>query len=64
MVMLQDFLAKVEARKASVGMSDTQGDTEAMRNKGERRTPQKRELLRRAAERARASGREPVASYY
>ncbi len=35
-----------------------------MRNKGGRRTPEKRELLRRVQERARAAGVEPLKSYY
>jgi hypothetical protein len=54
-VQLERFLADVEARKASRGVVE---DTEALRNKGARRTPAKRELLRRAEERARtAAGR-------
>ena len=36
-----------------------------MRNPGDRRTPEKRELLRRTEERARAAGRNvPLKSYY
>lgn len=64
MVMLRDFLARIETRKAALGMSETPTAVEAMRNKGARRTPQKRELLRRTIIRARAAGREPVVSYY
>lgn len=64
MVMLRDLLAQIETRKAALGMSETPAAVEAMRNKGERRTSQKRELLRRTTIRARAAGREPVVSYY
>lgn len=64
MTTLRTFLAAVEARKASLGMSDTPAATEAMRNKGACRTPEKRELLRRVEARAIAAGREPVVSYY
>jgi hypothetical protein len=45
-------------------MIDTPAATEAMRNKGGQRTPAKRELLRRAAARARAAGRKPVIAYF
>ena len=64
MITLRDFLAQVEARKAALGMSDTPAATEVMRNKGARRTSEKRELLRRVEARAVAAGREPVLSYY
>ena len=64
MTSLRDFLARVEARKAALGMSDMPAATEAMRNKGARRTPEKRELLRRVEARAVAAGRRPVISYY
>ena len=61
---LQDYLAKIEARKAELGLLDTPERTDAMRNKGGNRTPEKRELLRRIEERARAAGLEPLRAYY
>jgi len=64
MVELREFLVGVAARKAALGMLDTPTETEAMRNKGLRRTPEKRELLRRNAERAVSSGVKPVPSHY
>jgi hypothetical protein len=64
MVTLRDFISSVENRKAELGMSDTPTAIEAMRNKGANRTPEKRELLRRADERARAAGLEPIPAYY
>src|SRR5665213_3411354 len=47
-IRLRDYLGQVEARKAALGMADTAADADALRNKGARRTPEKRELLRRA----------------
>ena len=61
---LDELLNVIEARKAAIGMSDTPEMIDAFRNKGDRRTPEKRELLRRIEGRARAAGREPVAAYY
>ena len=64
MMTLDQFLADIRARKAALGMIDTPEEVEAMRNKGGRRTPEKRELLRRIEKRARAAGVEPLKSYY
>lgn len=64
MITLQDHLARVEARKIELGIIDTPAAIEAMRNKGGKRTAEKRELLRRTAARARAAGRKPIISYF
>ena len=64
MMTLDQFLADIKARKAALGMIDTPAEVEAMRNKGGRRTPEKRELLRRVEERARTAGVELPKSYY
>lgn len=61
---LDSFLAEVRARKRQLGLVDTPERTEAMRNRGENRTPEKRALLRRIEERAREAGLEPIRSYY
>ncbi len=61
---LDQFLADIKARKGALGMMDTPAEVEAMRNKGGRRTPEKRELLHRVEERARAAGVKPFKSYY
>ena len=58
---LQDL---IEARKAAAGLCDTPATTDALRNEGTRRTPEKRELLRRIEERARAAGEKPVRANY
>ncbi len=64
MMTLDQFLADIKARKAALSMTDTPEEVEAMRNKSGRRTPKKRELLRRIEERARAAGVELLKSYY
>lgn len=63
-ISMADFTAQIEARKREIGMVDDASTTEAMRNKGANRTPQKRVLLARIEERAIAAGRKPVRSYY
>jgi len=59
-VGLRQLQEMIEARKAAAGLRDTPGATDALRNEGTRRTPEKRELLRRVEDRARAASREPV----
>lgn len=64
MEALFDFLARIEAHKAALDIVETPERAEALRNKGGNRAPEKRELLRRCAKRARAAGRDPVSAYY
>jgi hypothetical protein len=54
---INDLSAYIARRRAELGMTDH--DDWLMRNSGENRTPEKRELLRRIAERCRAAGIEP-----
>jgi hypothetical protein len=54
---LSTFLAIVAERKRVLGITD-EAYVRA-RNRGRRRTPEKRELLRRIQRRARAAGTEP-----
>ena len=54
-VILRDYLAQVATRKGALNMADTATETEAMRNKGTRRTSEKRELLRRIRARSEAA---------
>ncbi len=63
-IALTTIQQQVSARKAALGMIDAAAEIEAMRNKGERRTRQKRELLRRAEQRAQAAGLLPAAAYF
>ena len=63
-ISMADFTAQIEARKREIDMVDDAATTEAMRNKGGNRTPEKRVLLARIEERAIAAGRKPVRSYY
>lgn len=61
---LRELQARVRTRKARLGISEDAAAVEAMRNKGGVRTGAKRELLRRAGERARVAGKTPTKSYY
>lgn len=56
-VPVQDFVARVQARKAALGLTDA--DFVAARNSGLRRTEGKRAQLRAIAERAKAAGLTP-----
>jgi hypothetical protein len=55
---LDAFVRHIEERKQALGI--TAQDIEAARNSGNRRTPEKREFLRRIQERARRLGVEPM----
>ena len=57
-----DYLRRVAARKRELGITDD--DIEAVRNSGTRRTPEKRELLARIADRARRAGKTPLPANY
>jgi len=61
---LECFLEKAEQRKAVAGLDESEAAVDARRNKGGRRTPAKRLLLRSTERRARAAGANLVASYY
>jgi hypothetical protein len=63
-ISLTELWAFVDQRKAELGIVDTPERTEALRNKGLNRTPEKRELLRRAQERAIAAGVKPIKAYF
>lgn len=59
-----EFQAQIIARKHALGILLTEGDMEACRNEGRRRTASKRELLRQIDTRARAAGLSPIKAYY
>lgn len=63
-VILAELLEGIRERKRLLGIVDTPERTEAMRNRGSRRTSQKRELLARIEARAREAGVEPLKGYY
>lgn len=63
-VTLEEHLALRRAAQERAGVSFTPEYVERLRNKGLRRTPEKREALRRNEERARATGVEPIKAYY
>lgn len=63
-VSLAILRQQATARKAELGMRETSVEIEAMRNKGANRTPEKRELLRRADQRAKLAGVQVVAAHF
>lgn len=58
------FLREAEQRKCDLGMIETDGDVEALRNKGSARTTAKRELLAKAQARASKAGSTMPPSYF
>jgi hypothetical protein len=62
-IRLDDLLAGIAARKAALGL-DVPGSDDALRNPGDRRTPEKREMLQCIEERARAVGIKPLPANY
>lgn len=60
---LNGYLGAVKARKAALGLDEGARAVEARRNKGGRRTANKRTLLGNAARRAEAAGVTPIVSY-
>ena len=63
-VSLATLRQQASTRKAELGIRDTPAEVEAMRNKGVNRTPEKRELLRRAEQRAKIAGVQAVAAHF
>jgi hypothetical protein len=55
---IQNFVRDVESRKQAVGMTD--GTIALARNSGLRRKAEKREMISRIQDRARAAGLEPL----
>ncbi|MDE1916831.1 MAG: hypothetical protein KGJ57_12630 [Sphingomonadales bacterium] len=58
------FVAEAEAYKQQMGLEDTPAATEALRNKGDNRTSQKRGMLARLERRAREAGRQSLPGHY
>lgn len=63
-ISLADLRARIAEAKRRIAWVDDEASTEALRNKGARRTVAKRALLARAEERARKAGRKPIKAYY
>ncbi len=63
-VSLTHLQKQVEARRDALGILDTPAEVEALRNKGARRTPEKRALLARIRQRALEAGVEPLKAYF
>ncbi|PZU70233.1 MAG: hypothetical protein DI554_00380 [Sphingobium sp.] len=58
---LRKYWARIAQRKKALGLDDP-ALTERLRNSGEQRTPEKREMLDRMEDRAKKAGVPPVKS--
>lgn len=58
------FVSEAEQRKRQLEIDESPEAVDAMRNKGRRRSPEKRAMLANASARARAAGRAAVPAYY
>jgi hypothetical protein len=58
------FVSESEQTKRRLGIDESSKAVDAMRNKGGRRSTSKRILPAKAAERARAAGRQPIPAYF
>jgi hypothetical protein len=63
-ISMASLRIQTEAKKRSIGWVDSDANTELLRNKGDNRTSEKRELLARIEARSRAAGKIPIRSYY
>ena len=63
-ISLEDFQRDLEARKAQLGICFTPELLEALRNKGDRRTPEKVEMLREIRRRCLEAGVDPLPAYW
>jgi hypothetical protein len=63
-ITIEELSAQVDAAIERAGIVYTPEYVERLRNKGLRRTAEKRELLRIIDERTRAAGLEPTRAYY
>ncbi len=61
---LSDFLAQRDARAKQQGLVFTAEMQDALRNKGDRRTGEKRAALQRIEERCAEAGVEPLKAQY
>jgi hypothetical protein len=63
-VKLFEYLEWAEERRAALAAAGLLPPDEALRNRGLNRTEEKRELLRRVEERAKAAGITTMKAYY
>jgi hypothetical protein len=63
-ISLSDFLTRRDARAKQLGIIFTQKLNDTLRNKGSRRTAEKRAALRRIEERCAEAGVEPLKAHY
>jgi hypothetical protein len=63
-ITLTEHLSRISTARERAGIVFTPDYVEELRNKGLRRTPEKREMLSVIDERSRAAGTEPRVAYY
>ena len=63
-IALSEHLSRVRDARERAGIVFAPDYVEELRNKGLRRTPEKRDMLRAIDERSRAAGLEPRMAYY
>lgn len=63
-ITLAEHLSRVRDARERAGIVFTPDYEESLRNKGLRRTSEKREMLRAIDDRSRAAGLEPRLAYY
>ena len=63
-ISLSDFRSGVEARCEKLGIIYTPEMIESLRNKGFRRTPEKRAMLQSIEDRCLAAGISPIKAYF
>lgn len=63
-ILLSEHLSRVSDARERAGIVFTSDYAEELRNKGFRRTSEKRDMLRAIDERSRAAGLEPRKAYY
>jgi hypothetical protein len=62
-IRLDDLLAQIAARRVALGLDGPDAEDD-LRNPGDLRTPEKREMLRLIDERARSAGLAPLPARY
>ena len=63
-ISMAELRNHVETKKREIGWVDDDVSTDALRNKGGNRSPEKRAFLARIDARAIAAGKKPTRSYY
>ena len=63
-ISITEFIKQREQRRQDLGLEFTEEYRESLRNRGDRRTPEKRAALKFIEERCRATGIKPLKGYF